>query len=230
MTVDIMQPRITSRTALVLGFLVVVVIAPSGICHAATFGNTGLQTSTLNTENQITAGRFVAPSGGTADSITVYLDFGGDYDVFKIRCALYDYNDGTPALLDTSAELQVNCGVICVDGWRSFALLNHASLVSGATYDLCVWISYGTTDNAGVRVNSGQSGNFTDYQSATYGVWPSTLTESTLNGFLMSIYCTYTPGGTTGAPSRRRRLTEAPGQSPKPELSLAQAGYSHDED
>lgn len=173
---------------------------------AAIFGNTNLQTSTLNTENQITGGRFTPSSNGTADSITVYVDFLGAYDIFKVRCALYNCNGGTRTLVDTTGEQQFNCATACADGWKSFALINHPSISSTATYDICAWVNYSAVDNAAVRINSGQSGNYVDYQSGTYGVWPGTLAISTLTNYRMSIYSTYTPGTTAAGRPRRRAM------------------------
>jgi hypothetical protein len=209
------------RARRLLAVLVFLVAAPSApwrfpcgdsvtIAEGAVFGSQTVYATNLSAENVICCGRYTPASNGTADSITVYLDFFSDAVATNVKCSLYDFAGGTPAKVDTTEQRTVDCAVSCPDGWYVFDFPGTVSVSSSVTYDICVWASL--TTNACNTKNQTTGGTAVDFDGETYGVWPDPLVETNLANRPMSIYCTYTPTA-TALPKRRRKIIQERGAS-----------------
>jgi len=202
--------RIPAALLLVLG-VVLLCATPEAMAAQGWpwVGDSTLRTSLLSIEDYIVCLRATPASNGVLDSITVYLDGtgpGGE-DLFTIQYAIYNYNGGTPTpKIDSVAPFNLNMAIYS-DAWVSQPTVIDATISSGTTYDICAWANLQLTDNLSIRVNSGQTGIYIEYQSITYGTsWPTTLTETSLSNYSMSIYAVYHTAPAGGGNPRRRRI------------------------
>lgn len=167
------------------------------IDDGATFGIQDTTTgSLLPIEDIISGGLYTAERTGTADSITIFLDFAGANTV-EVRYALYDWNDGTPLLLDTTAEFVIDLDAEggSFEEWVGKPLLNNPTISKSTRYLTCAWASLlDPTYNASIN-NTSSVGDSILASSVVYGDWPDTLTSLTAFADKSTGYCTFTHTG-----------------------------------
>ncbi|MEM3759906.1 MAG: hypothetical protein QXZ02_02190 [Candidatus Bathyarchaeia archaeon] len=149
-----------------------------------TFGNTGIGTSSRNTENAIVGSVFTLTENGEAQSITAYI--GMTVSSKNMKCAIYRYND--LSLVAQTEEKTVNVAT----GWVTFNFINKPILTANTQYLLVAW-SYSGTGNAYLYYTTGTT-NQGCYRSQTYGTnFPNPLPSPTYEARAYCIYCTYKP-------------------------------------
>ncbi|MFD8482682.1 Ig-like domain-containing protein [Kitasatospora sp. NPDC059673] len=170
--------------------------APAAHAETAVLGNNTIGTATDSGDsNYINTSRFVTgSSGGTVNSVSVYVGAVGSTPNDQYQVAVYGDVAGKPgALLGSSAS-----GTLTAHAWNTLPVT--ATLAPNTPY----WLAY-NSNGVSAAVNNlnystgGQSGYSTG--GAAFGSWPSSFGAVSTGNLNYSIYATYTPsGGGSGTP------------------------------
>ncbi|MCX8150597.1 MAG: hypothetical protein N3D85_03735 [Candidatus Bathyarchaeota archaeon] len=147
---------------------------------SATFGYTNSGTTYRSIEDTIRGSIFQAPTGGQAQSISVYLSCNNR----KVKAAIYS---NTHIFVASTEEKTVTA----TGQWVTFNFPDPKPvLIANTTYLLVAWSDSGS-GNVYMYSSSGSSDQGHRFNKA-YGSWPTSSSFSHENT-MYSIYCTYTP-------------------------------------
>lgn len=163
-----------------------------------TFGTTGVGATTylLNGNNVRHCRYTMGATGGTVDSIAIYIDEDGGG--VNVGGAIYDESSGCNNLIDSSTA-QIAVGAYD-EGWLMFTSAATATLSGATDY----WISACADAATYMRYDDNNSDTSSGHWSDAWPFEASCNDGWNANDYTFSVYVVYTTSGGE-APSRRRR-------------------------